>query len=94
MWAQFEALARVPVLVIRGGNSDILSAETVAAMKKRLPTMEVIEVPDQGHVPALAGTDLLCGIAAFVTKCDVASRRSALETVGADQPAVLVQPRG
>ncbi len=53
MWAEFAALARVPVLVIRGGNSDILSAETVAGMKERHPAMDVIEVPDQGHVPVL-----------------------------------------
>src|SRR5277367_3551030 len=46
MWAEFGALARVPVLVIRGGNSDILSAETVAGMKERHPAMDIIEVPD------------------------------------------------
>jgi pimeloyl-ACP methyl ester carboxylesterase len=74
IWAEFDALARVPVLVIRGGNSDILSAETVAGMKERHAAMEVIEVPDQGHVPVLAGAELLGRIAAFVAKCDVAAR--------------------
>ena len=83
MWAEFGALARVPVLVIRGGNSDILSAETVAGMKERHPAMDIIEVPDQGHVPVLAGADLLNSIAAFVAKCDAAAKWSEPEPKGA-----------
>jgi pimeloyl-ACP methyl ester carboxylesterase len=76
MWAEFDALARVPVLVIRGGNSDILSAETVTAMKEHHPATDVIEVPDQGHVPVLAGEELLNRIAVFIAKCDAAARRT------------------
>ncbi|MGA9894304.1 MAG: alpha/beta hydrolase [Xanthobacteraceae bacterium] len=77
MWAEFDALACVPLLVIRGAYSDILSAETVIAMKERDPALEAIEVPDQGHVPVLAGKELLDRIAAFVVKCDAAARRTA-----------------
>jgi pimeloyl-ACP methyl ester carboxylesterase len=69
MWNEFEALSRVPVLVMRGANSDILSAETVAAMGARHPAMEVIVVPDQGHVPSF-DSDTIPAIAAFVVKCD------------------------
>jgi pimeloyl-ACP methyl ester carboxylesterase len=70
LWNEFDALARVPVLVIRGVNSDILSAETVNAMRARHPDLEVIEIADQGHVPLLEGEELLGRIAAFVRKCD------------------------
>jgi pimeloyl-ACP methyl ester carboxylesterase len=67
---QFDALARVPVLVIRGANSDILSEATVTAMRARHPDFECIEVADQGHVPLLEGDELLGRIAVFVTKCE------------------------
>jgi pimeloyl-ACP methyl ester carboxylesterase len=72
LWSEFDALARVPMLVIHGANSDILSAETVAAMAERHAGMQTIEVPDQGHVPVLEGQDLLGRIAAFVAGCDCA----------------------
>jgi pimeloyl-ACP methyl ester carboxylesterase len=75
LWNEFDALARVPMLVIRGANSDLLSAETVAAMRVRRAAlkadMQVIEVPDQGHVPLLEG-DLVGRIASFVESCDQA----------------------
>jgi pimeloyl-ACP methyl ester carboxylesterase len=70
MWNEFDALARVPILVIRGANSDILSATTVDAMRARHPSLETIEVPDQGHVPLLDGPDLIDRIAEFVERCD------------------------
>jgi pimeloyl-ACP methyl ester carboxylesterase len=73
LWEQLDALARVPMLVIRGANSDILSMATVQAMRARHPGLEYIEVPDQGHVPLLEGADLLQRIGAFVERCDRAT---------------------
>jgi pimeloyl-ACP methyl ester carboxylesterase len=74
LWNEFDSLARVPMLVIRGANSDILSAATVAAMAARHPGMQTVEVPDQGHVPALGG-DLIAAVAQFVAACDGAASR-------------------
>jgi pimeloyl-ACP methyl ester carboxylesterase len=68
MWNEFDALARVPVLVIHGANSDILSSATVDAMKTRRPGLEVIEVANQGHVPLLED-ELIGRIGVFVEKC-------------------------
>jgi pimeloyl-ACP methyl ester carboxylesterase len=70
LWNEFDTLARVPMLVIRGANSDILSAATVAAMAARRGKVECIEVPDQGHVPLLAGPDLSQRISDFVASCE------------------------
>ncbi len=70
MWKQFDALAQVPVLVIRGAKSDILSVATLDSMRARHAGLESIEVPDQGHVPLLEGVQLVGRIIAFVEKCE------------------------
>lgn len=70
LWNEFDALSRVPMLVIRGAKSDILSAATVAAMGARHAGMKSIEVADQGHVPLLDGDDVIPRIVEFVAECD------------------------
>lgn len=70
LWPQFEALKTVPVMAIRGANSDLLSAATVSEMARRHPDLETLIVPNQGHAPLLAEADVIARIAAFVRRCD------------------------
>lgn len=69
LWKEFDALAHVPVMVLRGANSDILSADTVEAMRTHHPALETMEVPDQGHAPLLAEADTIGRIGAFAGRC-------------------------
>ena len=65
IWPLFEALSPLPVLAIRGANSDILSAETLAEMAARHPRLEAVTVPDRGHAPFLDEPEALDALEAF-----------------------------
>ena len=61
-----------PKMAIQREATPILSAATVETMAAHHPGMQSIEVPDQGHVPALEG-GLIATVAQFVATCDGAA---------------------
>jgi pimeloyl-ACP methyl ester carboxylesterase len=65
LWPLFEGLSAVPVLAIRGGNSDLLAEATVRLMQEKHPRLKAVTVPDQGHAPVIEG-ELIEEIAGFV----------------------------
>jgi pimeloyl-ACP methyl ester carboxylesterase len=53
MWEHFESLFQVPVMVLRGENSDLLSAATVQEMQARHSALTSVVVRNEGHAPLL-----------------------------------------
>jgi pimeloyl-ACP methyl ester carboxylesterase len=51
-WAAWDSLD-LPVLVLRGQDSDLLLPEVAEAMRARGPRAVVVTLPDCGHAPAL-----------------------------------------
>ncbi len=70
LWPLFETLEEVPVLAIRGENSDILSAETFAEMQARRPDMTAVTSPHEGHAPLLWDGPAPEAIKAFLARWD------------------------
>jgi pimeloyl-ACP methyl ester carboxylesterase len=66
LWPLFDALAGLPLALIRGANSDLLSPETVATMRARRPDMGFAEVPDRAHIPFLDEPEAVTLIRAFL----------------------------
>ncbi len=72
LWPQFEALRGIPLLVIRGANSDLLAPATLAEMIRRHGGCAAFTVPGQGHAPLLLDPASIERICAFVADVDPA----------------------
>ena len=77
LWPQFEGLKRVPLMVVRGANSDLLSVKTVDEMRRRHPNFRSIEVPGEGHAPLLRDASTIEAIVAFFAETDAIAKRAA-----------------
>lgn len=66
LWPLFRSLKHVPVLVLRGLRSDILSAETFERMEEEMPGLNRVEVPDVGHPPGLHEPESRSAVEAFL----------------------------
>ena len=66
LWPLWGALAKVPILAIRGAQSDILNAATLARMLREKPDLEVLEVVNRGHAPMLDEPECLAAIDEFL----------------------------
>ncbi|NLR71105.1 alpha/beta hydrolase [Novosphingobium sp. ERN07] len=67
MWPMFDALATRPLTVLRGQNSDILTAETAAKMSTR-PGVELVTLPRIGHAPTLDEPESMAAIESLLAR--------------------------
>ncbi len=65
LWVPFARIA-APILVIRGAESDILSAETAARMGRVMRGTRVAEIPGVGHAPTLTEPESLAALRDFL----------------------------
>ena len=68
LWPLFDAMAGLPLALIRGVNSDLLRIETAAEMRRRRPDMVFAEVPGRGHIPFLDEPESLQALHAWLGK--------------------------
>ncbi len=66
LWPYFDGLKGVPVLSIRGENSDLFSQATQAEMARRHPFCEPYVVVGESHAPLLSDRATMQKIASFV----------------------------
>lgn len=69
LWPLYDALAGLPVALIRGANSDLLSKVCTAEMQRRRPDLIFAEVPDRAHIPFLDEAESLSVINRFAKAC-------------------------
>jgi pimeloyl-ACP methyl ester carboxylesterase len=66
LWPFWKALRGIPMLAIRGAQSDILSGATFAKMKAENPELMQLEVAQRGHAPLLDEPECVAAIDAFL----------------------------
>jgi pimeloyl-ACP methyl ester carboxylesterase len=66
LWPLWGALAKVPMLAIRGAHSDILSAATLTRMQREKPDLRVLTVANRGHAPLLDEPECVAAIDQFL----------------------------
>ncbi|MCV6594276.1 MAG: alpha/beta hydrolase [Silicimonas sp.] len=66
LWPLYDAMAGLPLALIRGVNSDLLSKATADEMARRRPDLIRAEVPGRGHVPFLDEPEALDAIHAWL----------------------------
>jgi len=72
LWPLFDMAAGKPMLVIRGQDSDILSVETLAEMRRRLPQLIALNIAGRGHAPTLSEPQARDAISRFLRSLDAA----------------------
>lgn len=65
LWSLYDAL-RLPTLLLRGAQSDLLSAATAHAMTQRGPQAQLVQFEGVGHAPTLVQPEQLAVVEQFL----------------------------
>ena len=65
LWDVFDAIASVPMLLVKGERSQFLSEATLEMMAARHPGLSTVVVPRVGHSPMLTEPNALGALEAF-----------------------------
>jgi pimeloyl-ACP methyl ester carboxylesterase len=68
LWSLFAALTATPTLLVHGGKSIVLSADTVTRMRARHPAMEVLTLAGVGHAPTLDEPEARAALDRFLAR--------------------------
>lgn len=66
LWPYFRGLCRLPMMLVWGQESRLLTADTVAAMRQARPGMRVVSLPGTGHAPTLDEPAVVAALDAFI----------------------------
>jgi pimeloyl-ACP methyl ester carboxylesterase len=68
LWAVFDAIKSIPMLLIRGESSDILARSCVDGMRSRKADLQVAQIPRRGHAPTLTEPASIAAIDVFLSQ--------------------------
>ena len=67
LWPLYTEPEDMPVLILRGETSDILSAETAARMEAEREDARLVTIPNRGHAPLLTEATAIKAIREFLS---------------------------
>ncbi|HUQ14029.1 MAG TPA: alpha/beta hydrolase [Novosphingobium sp.] len=68
LWPAWNALGAGPVLIVRGGNSDILAPDVAERMVAAIPDCALVVIPRVGHAPTLDEPEAVAAIERLLAK--------------------------
>lgn len=68
MWPLYRLLSQVPLLIVRGERTDLLSQRTAEQMVEEAEDARLVTVPGVGHAPDLTEPEAAAAIDAFLRR--------------------------
>jgi pimeloyl-ACP methyl ester carboxylesterase len=76
LWPLFDACKGLPLALIRGAASDVLSRTTAEEMRRRRPDLLFTDVPLRGHIPFLDEPEAVAVVISWLARVAAFSRKA------------------